>query len=251
MSHLPGKFVWFEHVSGDVARGRAFYGDLFGWRSDGMPIGGETYHMILNGTEGIGGFRTAPAGVPTHWHSYLSVADVDATVAAAVAAGAKVHLPPTDFAPVGRGAAIADPTGAVFSVWKGAQPDRPDVQSVAIGDWYWHECLSPDPDRALAFYVKVFGYVGQTMNMPEGPYHVLSKDAVPRCGLMQSPQPGAPAGWMPYVSVADCDASLAKAVGLGAQVCLPAMDVPEVGRFAVIMDPLGAVLGLVHAKPMA
>jgi predicted enzyme related to lactoylglutathione lyase len=40
------------------------------------------------------------------------------------------------------------------------------------------------------------------------------------------------------------DASLAKAGGLGAKVLLPVMSIGEVGRIAVIQDPLGAVIGL-------
>ena len=33
MSHLPGKFVWFEHLSSDVPKARKFYETLFGWHT--------------------------------------------------------------------------------------------------------------------------------------------------------------------------------------------------------------------------
>ena len=76
MSHLPGKFVWFEHVSNDIAKARAFYEPLFGWHTEAMPMGGgDPYHVILNGGTGIGGYSKAPAGAPNSWLSYLSVAD--------------------------------------------------------------------------------------------------------------------------------------------------------------------------------
>lgn len=251
MAYLHGKFVWFEHVSSDVPKARAFYAELFGWKSDPVPMRGEPYFMIQNGTEGIGGFRTAMPGMPSHWMSYLSVADVDPTAKAAVAAGGKVLMPPTDFPPVGRGAAFADPTGAVFSVWKGNEGDRPDAETIAPGSWYWNECVTSDPEKALAFYERVFGFTHETMHMSRGPYYVLKKDGVPRGGLMKCPDPTAPAGWLPYVSVADCDASAARASALGATLCLPPTDIPDVGRFACFIDPLGAALGIIRGKSTA
>ena len=45
MSYLPGKFVWFEHVSNDSAKARAFYGELCGWTSETMPMGEQTYQI--------------------------------------------------------------------------------------------------------------------------------------------------------------------------------------------------------------
>jgi len=64
LSRLPGKFVWFEHVSNDVAKARAFYEQLFGWHVESMPMGDQPYHMILNAATGIGGLRTAEPGMP-------------------------------------------------------------------------------------------------------------------------------------------------------------------------------------------
>ena len=32
MSYLPGKFTWFEHLSSDPAKAKAFYEGLFGWQ---------------------------------------------------------------------------------------------------------------------------------------------------------------------------------------------------------------------------
>jgi hypothetical protein len=67
MAYTHGKFVWFEHVSHDVSGARRFYDTLFGWKSDGVPVGGSTYHMIMSGADGIGGYRQAMPGVPNHW----------------------------------------------------------------------------------------------------------------------------------------------------------------------------------------
>jgi uncharacterized protein len=249
MSHLPGKFVWFEHVSNDIAKARAFYQPLLNWHIEAMPMGDQTYHMIMNGSEGIGGFRTAPPGVPSHWSSYLSVVDVDKSFAAATKAGAKTLMPPTDFPPVGRGATIADPTGAALSLWKSAEGDRADTEKTPIGDWFWNELWTPDAKTALAFYQTVFDYSHDTMDMgPQGSYYILKgADGKMRGGLMQSTEPKAPPMWLPYVHVADCDASAAKAKQLGAQqLVVPPTDIPDVGRFALLIDPLGAALAIIR-----
>jgi predicted enzyme related to lactoylglutathione lyase len=212
-------------------------------------MGEQPYPMIMNAGQGIGGFRTAEPRMPSHWASYLSVESVDRSVAAAQQAGAHVLMPPTDFGPVGRGAAVADPAGAAIALWRGAGDDRPDsMEGVPVGDWYWVECMTGDAEKALAFYEKVFGFTHDTMNMGPTPYYVLKTGDVPRAGIMKSPDPNAHPAWLPYVSVADCDAALAKATSLGAQVCVPAMDIPDVGRFGVFMDPLGAALGVIRGK---
>lgn len=247
MSHLPGKFVWFEHASPDVSRARSFYEALFGWHVEAMPVGDQTYHMALVDNVGIGGFRTAPAGLPSHWISYLSVDDVDRAHAAALAAGARSTLAPTDFGDVGRAAGIADPTGAHLALWKGAQGDRADTEKTAVGDWYWNELMTPDDRQALAFYEKVFGYTHDSMDMgPQGTYYLLKTGDKMRAGLMKSPMADTPPMWQPYVRVADCDACCAQGQALGAKVVVPPTDIPEVGRFAILLDPLGASIAVIR-----
>jgi hypothetical protein len=203
--------------------------------------------MIHNGADAIGGFRSALPGMPSHWMAYLSVPDVDEGAARAAQAGGKILMPPTDFAPVGRGATLADPGGAAFSIWKDAEGDRPDVPQVAAGDWHWNELMSREPDAALRFYEGVFGYGRDSMDMgPQGSYYILMKDGVARGGLMKVPDPTMASAWMPYVRVADCDASAERAKRLGAQVVVEPQDIPQVGRFAVLIDPAGAALGIIR-----
>jgi len=254
MSQLPGKFVWFEHVSADSQKARAFYQPLFGWHVENMPMGAQSYPMILNGEQGIGGLRSAAAGEAPHWASYLSVRDVDASFRAAVAAGATALQPPTDYPPVGRGAALRDPTGAAFWIWTDASGDRADVEQPPAGDWYWNELWTPDARKALAFYEAVFGFAHDAMNMGEqGDYLVLkSADGKPRGGIFQSTEARLPPMWMPYVAVADCDTTVERARQLQALgVPMPPTDIPGIGRFAMLIDPLGAALAVIKPTPMA
>ena len=111
MSSLPGKFVWFEHLSADIPKARKFYDALFGWHTESMPMGGQRYSMILNGdgttSEGIGGYRNVDATARPAWLSYISVDDVDARYAAALAAGATGVSAPADHGSVGRSRSMA------------------------------------------------------------------------------------------------------------------------------------------------
>lgn len=251
MSYLHGKFVWFEHLSADPTRAHKFYDALFGWHTELTPMGGpEPYPLIMNGHDGIGGLRSAPEGVPAQWMSYLSVADVDAAHQAVLAAGGRSLMPPADFPPVGRGATVADPTGAPFSIWKGAQGDRPDVPQTATGDWMWNELSTPDEKKAVDFYTGVFGFGHDSMDMgPQGTYHLLKSGDKMRAGVMRAPSAEVPPMWLPYVAVADADATLAKAIQLGARQIVAATDIPNVGRFAAVLDPQGAAIAFM--KPAA
>lgn len=252
MSHLPGKFVWFEHHSTDSKSAAKFYAALFGWNTEVMSMGAMDYSMIMNGSTGIGGYSKAQAGTPNRWMAYLSVASVDASFAAALGAGAKALMPPTDFGPVGRGAALADPTGAVFSLWKSAEGDRPDPAKTPAGEWVWNELWTQDPARALAFYEGTFGYTHDTMDMgPGGTYTMLLKDGVHRGGIARAVNPKAGAMWLPYVEVADCDATAAKAGRIGGQLLSAPADIPGVGRFAIVADPLGVAVAMLQGVDRA
>jgi predicted enzyme related to lactoylglutathione lyase len=244
MSHVYGKFVWFEHLSADTDAAHKFYDTLFGWHTQAVPMGEpEPYPLIMNGADGIGGFRKAPPGAPAMWMPYLSVRDVHVTHAAALAAGGQSLMPPTKFGDVGEGATLADPTGAVFAVWTAAQGDRPDTTPTPMGDWHWNELMTPDEKKALAFYEGVFGYIHDSMDMgPQGTYYLLKMGDTMRAGLMRGPMPDTPPLWVPYVAVPDCDATAAQARKLGATLIVEPTDIPNVGRFATIIDPHGACI---------
>lgn len=251
MHRLPGKFVWFEHVGNDTGKARAFYEALCGWTTQAMPMGEARYEIICNGEAGIGGYRQAAQGEPAHWASYLSVEDVDQSFAAALAAGAKAVAAPMDYGTVGRGAVLADPTGALLRLWRGASDDPADTDKAPVGGWCWNELQTTDAQAAAAFHTRAFGFTQEAMDMgPMGTYTLL-KDRTGRMrgGIVQQ-EAGmqAPSHWLPYIEVADCDAATARAMQLGARQTLVApMDVEMVGRFSVVMDPFGAPIGLIKS----
>jgi uncharacterized protein len=81
-----------------------------------------------------------------------------------------------------------------------------------------------------------------------GDYTMLTRSGVPVAGALgTSEQPhlsDIPPHWATYIGVDDVDARIEKSLSLGATVVIPAMDVPTVGRMALIEDPLGAKVWL-------
>jgi uncharacterized protein len=241
-----GKFVWFEHMSPDVDKAQAFYNALFGWNTMSVPMGEQSYPMIQNQAQVVGGYRKAAGAAPTHWICFVSVPDVDASFNTIKAMGRRTQQSPTDYGP-GRIAAATDPTGASFAMWKGVEGDRPDAPT-AVGDWHWTELWTSDVPQALAFYQSVFGYGVDNM----GPdYHLLTMDGKARAGVRPGSDAKGKSMWLPYVAVADCRSTVAKAVSLGATVMEQPVDTPGVGQYAVLIDPFGAPIGVIKVAPQA
>ena len=114
------------------------------------------------------------------------------------------------------------------------------------GAFSWNELMTTDPAAAAKFYGALFGWTGKDMDMGTGPYHVVSVGGAQVAGIMGMP-PGAPPmppAWGCYVTVASVEDTLAKCEALGGKVVMPPMDVPGVGRMAVLQDPQGAVLSI-------
>jgi len=247
---LPGKFVWFEHASRDAKKAQAFYGEVFGWKVSSFPISEGSYDMIAAGDAMIGGYdvRRVREGEPAHWRSVMSVANVDATAKAAAGAGGKLIDAPADMPQVGRFARIADPLGAELSLLTSFTDDPPDAIATH-GRWLWNELHTGDPARSVAFCEKVLGYSVRAQDMgPAGTYHVLSQGGVDRGGVTAHGA-GETSYWLPYVSVDDADATIARAQRLGAKIDVPATDIPGIGRFGVFTDPTGATLAVMKPSP--
>jgi predicted enzyme related to lactoylglutathione lyase len=246
---LPGLFVWFEHVSPDVKKAQAFYAEVFGWRVEPFPMGESKYDMIYTGDTMIGGYMPQTRG-PAHWISYVSVEDVDAAAKTAAASGGKVIEPPFDIPPVGRTAKIADPQGAELYLFKNREGDPPDGDA-PNGGFFWNELHTTDAKGALAFYAKVVGYGHTAKDMgPAGVYYVISGSGADRGGVSSHLGPGVRPHWLPYVKVDDPDATIARAKKLGAKIAVELEDIPNVGRFAMLQDPTGAMLAVMKPKPM-
>lgn len=254
LKSIPGKFVWFEHVSKEAKKAQAFYGEVLGWQTRPFPMGASSYDMICLGDSldtMIGGYA-APRDdrQPAHWISYLSVENVDATAEAVTANGGRVIEKPFEIPTVGRTARVADPQGAELYLFKNSGGDPPDGLA-PNGGWVWNELHTSDPLKAVAFYENVIGYSHKSMNMgPDEVYHVLlGRDGVDRAGVTPLLQKGQKPNWLPYVAVADVDATIARARKLGATIPMEPENIPDVGRLCPLIDPTGAPLAVIKPLP--
>lgn len=122
----------------------------------------------------------------------------------------------------------------------------------ASGPWHgrfvWHDCMTTDAARSQDYYVKLFGWRIETMPMGGFDYRMIVHGPTPIGGIVEEKQIPV-AHWMPYLSVANVD-QMAKRIGeLGGSVCVPPTDIPNVGRFAVAGDPLGAYFTIYKGLP--
>ena len=248
---LPGKFVWFELIARDAEKAQAFYGDVLGWKVQAVPMGNESYEMIVAGDTMIGGYAAPKsARQPSHWISYVSVEDVDAAARDAAAHGDKLIEAPYEIPGVGRAARIADSQGAEICPFRSSAGDPPD-ELATQGRFFWDELHTPNPARALAFYGRVVGFAHRAVEGPDGTYYVLeSRGGMGRGGVSSHLAPNAPPHWLPYVFVDDPDATLACAKKLGAAIEIGPADIPGVGRFGVFVDPVGALLAVMKPLPI-
>jgi uncharacterized protein len=239
-------FVWFEYVSKDAPKAQGFFGELFGWSTKKVPMPQGDYTMIAVGDRTIGGYMEPPAGAPAHahWLSHLRVESAKAKAEQVKSLGGKIAMDAFKVGEFGTMAVVVDPHGASFALW---QPAKVEPQpEPATGTFCWNELFSADPEKSVAFYRAVGGFDVEVMTGMEQPYHLLKSEDVPRAGIMKQMMPGQPHAWLPYVQVANADASTEKATKLGATVIVPPTAIPNIGRFAIFSDPQGSPLGILQ-----
>jgi predicted enzyme related to lactoylglutathione lyase len=115
-----GRFSWNELLTTDPEGAKEFYGQLFSWTTQEMPMGDSTYTIVKLGDKDVGGIMPIPphaVGMPPAWGAYVTVDEVDATAALAEKLGGKICIPPTDIPTIGRFTVIQDPQGAMLSAF--------------------------------------------------------------------------------------------------------------------------------------
>jgi len=125
--------------------------------------------------------------------------------------------------------------------------DNAQQPDMTPGIFSWNELASNDVAGSTKFYTELFGWTPQSMPMAPAapPYIFFTLNGRPAAGLLTMPPEakGAPTMWIGYVTVADLPAAVEKARALGAKVCRDITQIP-MGRFALLSDPQGAMIGL-------
>lgn len=241
----------------DARAAIAWYTDVF----DGALVG-EPYEMpdgrIGHAELRVAGARlyladefpdlnlSAPAGA-TSVTLHLAVADVDALVEVARAAGAEVEREPADY-PYGRNGAVLDPFGHRWLLDQ--QVPVPGGPAEGDGDVGYFSLWVPDLDRAAAFYGAVLGWTyterSPHARMIQGSTSraLVALDA-PNAAFWPDPRPG---GFCSR-AVADITAAVARVRAAGGRSTDP-QDTPY-GRSADCVDDQGVPFSLHEREPGA
>ncbi len=122
------------------------------------------------------------------------------------------------------------------------------------GQFVWTEIASNDADKSQAFFENVFGWKFKGGDAAPGmDYREFTTGGENPVGGLYQINPEwfggnpPPPHFMIYVAVDDVDENAALAESLGATVHKK-MDIPNVGRMAIIQDPTGAMIATFRMK---
>jgi predicted enzyme related to lactoylglutathione lyase len=281
----PGVPCWIDTEQPDPFAAADFYSGLFGWTfTDRVPAEAPGNYLIAELGGSVVGAVSSPEPDLTPdtpvWNTYVGVDDADAAAARVREAGGDVVAGPLDVGEgAGRYVACRDPEGTPFRMWQPGR--RKGVELVnAAGAWNFNTLNSRDPEQARAFYGEVFGWTYSVLDLGsttttlwmQPGYGDFLAQSDPEIRERQAGD-GAPEGfadavawlvdlnqvdgatgvvpfWNITFAVDDTDATVARAVELGATVVSPVTDLGVV-RVATLRDPQGAELEVSHYQPDA
>ncbi|WP_430334583.1 VOC family protein [Rhodococcus sp. ACT016] len=115
----------------------------------------------------------------------------------------------------------------------------------------WVDLQTPDQAAAKDFYTTLFGWSYDDQPMMEGLVYSIARVRGEQVAAI-APEPAgsspAVARWNTFLAVDDVDASAAEVEPAGGNLVLPAFDVGQAGRMAVVADPTGAEVVLWQAR---
>jgi hypothetical protein len=124
------------------------------------------------------------------------------------------------------------------------------------GGFIWYELMTPDPEGSKAFYDAVVGWTIGDATPEYNAYRMIGRGdggfaggVLPLTDEMQ--QHGARPTWLGYVHVADVDEAIRSIEAAGGKTWMPATDIPNVGRIALVSDPQAAPFYIMKPIPPA
>lgn len=246
---FPGKFIWFELATHNLAKQKDFYGAVFDWNFQTISKTDEQYTLINNNGRNIAGmFSVEPREGSTLgalWIGLMSVKDPARASQTVKKAGGAVHTPPKKVAKRGTYALFRDPEGALFGVLKSDSGD-PDDSKAGTGDFIWMDLFARDMTQSARFYQQLAGYEVETRELSKGGQRlILNASDTARAGIVPLSENANRSGWLPYIKVNDVRATIKKINSAGGHIMVaPDKDLLD-GNLAVFVDPLGGIMGIV------
>ena len=116
---MANPFIHVELNTTDVAKAKSFYGKLFDWKLQDVPLPDGAYTLIAVGEGTGGGLMKQPIpGAPSTWLAYVLVDDVKVATDKAKSLGATILKDVTEVPGIGWFSLISDPTGAALGMWQ-------------------------------------------------------------------------------------------------------------------------------------
>jgi predicted enzyme related to lactoylglutathione lyase len=233
-------FWWADLSSTDDAAAAAFYGEVFGWEWNELPMGDMVHRDGQIGGKLVAGVDPVMPGsdMPTTWGNYVFVDDIQATWAKALELGATGLGEPMDVMGQGWIGALIDPTGAFFGLWQPGLHTGADAVNQP-GTYTWVELATTDLAAARSFYAELFGWEWEDSSTDDWEYWQATLDGRPFAGLMNTPpESKMDAFWTPYFGTADIAATVEAARAGGATICFDPMRMGP-GTGVGIIDPTG------------
>ena len=242
-AYRPGQFCWIDLLTPSAEPAKRFYGEVFGWKTLDNPTDqGGFYTMFRQGDLDVAGMgemgdELKQTGMPAVWNSYVSVDDAETFAAKAEELGATIEMPVMQVMTAGRMAILVDPVGARVSIWEPGEHIGASLVNEPVS-LAWNDLGTREPERAMDFYGALFGW--KFKEAGEGYFEIQlgerSNGGIRRMGPDERDMPPF---WMPYISVADCDESVAQITARGGTAVMDPVDI-DPGRFCVVSDPQGA-----------
>ena len=197
-----GEFLWCDLATFEVEDVLPVYAALFDWtyRSETFAHG-AIYHYASNDRDVTAGIYEMPAeyrkdGMQSFWMSYVGIDNIVDGIDTVVAEGGRVILGPASFGVGASIAMIADPDGAILTLFSGSHlQHRP--QPMFHGRHFWNELFARNVDRACHFYDRVFGWKFEEV---DGGMHVRNMAGAPTA-CIQPIHKDTPSGAKPHWAV--------------------------------------------------
>lgn len=240
-------------ISADIAvpeheREVAFYSSVLGtgstplWQTDLL-------NNLGNPVIGLGEKVPAYEALPLQWMPHFQVADVAASVAAAVEMGGSETMHGKDDNGQSLWAACTDPDGAGFGLIPvvPASEETSAAEPLSFGSISWLSLAVNDPETTQAFYQKVIGWEPRVNDAEEGSkgYQMLVEGGSVAAEISSTGDAmEVPPVWVIYVPVGDLQESLQRVEAGGGHVIKQG----EESKSAIIADPIGGYFGLQQSE---
>ncbi|MFF1722678.1 VOC family protein [Streptomyces sviceus] len=227
---------WVDAQLPDVAAGKRFYGELFGWTFQDRPdANGGAVWALHKGRPVAALAHKTDGRMPTVWTVHFATPDIEGLADRIWAAGGQVVTAPVPVGELGKSALVTDPEGAVFGLWEpGSHPGFGARHEP--GTFAWAELYARDTEAANTFYGGLFH---------DALFGAGAHPDFGRAAVFDVFPAEMPPHFLVHFAVEDCESVLGTVARLGGRVQAPPFET-SYGKVAVVTDNQGASFAILE-----